>query len=93
LLTTRSIVGAAIRQLKCLTEQAVTEWTESKNWTESTETHEAERSALGVSEASGARRLATVPFWHVSSAASPQSLVAVWPNSLIVIWYGEELTP
>jgi hypothetical protein len=32
-----------------------------------------------------------VPFCHVFSAASPQSLVAVWPNGLIVIWYGEEL--
>jgi len=26
-------------------------------------------------------------------AASPQSLVAVWLNRLIVIWYGDELTP
>ena len=26
------------------------------------------------------------------AAASPQSHVAIWPNWLIVIWYGEELT-
>jgi hypothetical protein len=69
-LTARSIVGAAVCQRKCLTEQA----------------------ELGVSEASKARRLATIPFCDVFSAASPQSLVAVWLNWLIVIWYGEELT-
>jgi hypothetical protein len=31
-------------------------------------------------------------FRHVFSAASPQSLVAILPEWLIVIWYGEELT-
>jgi hypothetical protein len=66
-LTTRSIVGVAIRQRKCLTEQA----------------------ELGASEASKARRLATIPSCNVFSAASPQSLVAAWPNWLIVIWYGK----
>jgi hypothetical protein len=86
LLTTRSIVGAAIRQLERLT---VTEWTES------TETCEAKRSAQAeapVSEASKAKRLASVSFRNAFPAATPQSLVGVRPNRLIVIWNGEELT-
>ena len=58
-LAARSIIGAAIRSLKRLT---VTEWTESRNWTESTETYEAKRSAQAklpfneASKASASRR-------------------------------------
>jgi hypothetical protein len=59
-----------MRQVKCLTEQAVTP----------------------VSEAGEARPSRVYSFRNVFSAASPQSLVAVCPNRLIVIWYGEELT-
>ena len=41
-LAARSIVEVTIRPLNHLT---VTEWTESRYWTESTETYEAKRSA------------------------------------------------
>ena len=57
-----SIVEVATRPLKCLTEQAVTEWTEATEWTESTEAHEAKRSASALSEAGKAKCLAAVSF-------------------------------
>jgi hypothetical protein len=47
---------------------------------------------MGCQRSQQGEALATVPFCHLFLAASPQSLVAVWPNWLIVIWYGEELT-
>jgi hypothetical protein len=42
-LASRSTIGAATPPLKGLT---VTEWTESRNWTESTETYEAKCSGM-----------------------------------------------
>jgi hypothetical protein len=41
-------------------------------------------------EARKAKRLATVSLRNVFSAASPHFLVAVWPNWLIVIGFGED---
>jgi hypothetical protein len=67
-LTARSIVGAAIRQLKYMTEQA----------------------QLGVSKLAR-RSVSRRSLLRRFLAASPQFQVAVWPNWLIAIWYGEEL--
>ena len=56
-----------------VTERTVTEWTESKNWTESTETYEAKRSAstkwTASVEADEAKRS---PLLQWAGAAPPQ---------------------
>ena len=61
-LAARSIIEVATRPLNRLT---VTEWTESRNWTESTETYEAKRSAQAN--------------WHFSESQQGERLAAVLP--------------
>jgi hypothetical protein len=51
----------------------------------------AEQAQSPVSEDNEAGRLASAPLGNVFSAASPQSLVAVWSNWMIVIRHGEGL--
>ncbi len=73
-LTARSIIGVALRPLKL----TVTEWTESRNWTESTETYGAKRSAqaqLSLGKRTGTRLAANLPR-SVTRPASPGRYLA-----------------
>ena len=69
----------------------MTEWTESRNWTESTEAREAKRSArrkLRFNEAGKARPRGCdhQDGLHGGLAASYVAASPIWP---IVIWYGQ----
>ena len=77
--------------LKSLT---VTEWTESRHWTESTETYEAKRSAQANYPSEnparrGSRGRGLKSGFRSGLAASQVAASLHWP---IAIWYSEELT-
>jgi hypothetical protein len=76
-----------------VTEWTVTEWTESKNWTESTEAREAKCSS-GTRCRKPGKANASRSFCPERPSRRPRRIFT-WPpqsDQPIVIWYGQELT-
>ena len=91
ILATRSLHRSSHRPTKALT---VTEWTESRNWTESTETYGAKRSEqaeLAIGEAAEARPRGQSALRHNSDGLAVTYLAAT-RDLPIVIWHRQDQT-